>query len=129
MPKALYLGISCFLPSYPQQVTPSTPQPITQPTGEVRQPSLEMSGDGVHDKLVDEEARPTDEEVGLTEEESGKVASLQLVVQMMQKINTGAREFDEADSTSLQYINKEVCQEGHTLNTHSHTHTHTHTRK
>ena len=54
------------------------------------------------DELVDGEA-------GLTDEESGKAASLQLVVQMMQKLNDGSGEFDEADSTSLKYINKEVC--------------------
>ena len=75
-------------------------------------------------ELVDEQAGMTEDEVGLTEEEAGvtdeergKVASLQLVVEMMQKLNAGVVEFDEADSTSLQYINKEVCQEGHTCNT------------
>ena len=68
--------------------------------------------------LTEEEARLTEEEeAGLIDEERGKVASLQLVVEMMQKLNAGAVEFDEADSTSLQYINKEVCQEGHTHNT------------
>lgn len=92
---------------------------------EGEQPSPKASGDGVTVELVDkeaglteEEAGVTEEEAGLTDEERGKVASLQLVVEMMQKLNAGAVEFEEADSTSLQYINKEVCQEGHTHNTH-----------
>ena len=42
-------------------------------------------------------------------EDTTKVASLKMVAEMLQKLNTGSTSFEDMDNTSLKFISEEVC--------------------